>query len=158
VREKVPVSATEILAGVVLNQCFSNVLRVHKTSPCTNPGTWRQKIPSPDGFGATFSFRRFGNFIQTPLEESVRIFLIVMSFHSFRAQSPGFACMRSNAFILSEHPKISLGASGKSSIDSIMTLIMDLFFLRGRAQVYPRIAKTNFAIVWAKVPNYYSVI
>jgi hypothetical protein len=52
--------------------------------------------------------------------------------------------------------RASLGASGKSSIDSIMALIMDLFFLRGRAQVYPLIAKTNYAIVWAKVANCYS--
>ena len=42
---KVSVSGTEILAGVVLNQCFSNVLRVHKTSPRANPGTWSQKWP-----------------------------------------------------------------------------------------------------------------
>ena len=42
---KISVSGTEILAGVVLNQCFSNVLRVHKTSPRANPGTWSQKWP-----------------------------------------------------------------------------------------------------------------
>jgi hypothetical protein len=33
VREKVSVSATEILAGVVLNQCSSNVLRDRESRP-----------------------------------------------------------------------------------------------------------------------------
>jgi hypothetical protein len=50
-----------------------------------------------------------------------------------------------------------LGASGKSSIDSIMALIEDFVF-GGRALVYHQIAKTIFAIVWAKVPSRYSKI
>ena len=46
----VSVCGTEILAGVVLNQCFSNVLRVHKTGPRANPGTWSQKWPKGNLF------------------------------------------------------------------------------------------------------------
>jgi hypothetical protein len=55
--ENVSVSATEILAGVVLNQCFSNVLLVHTTSLRANPGTWSQKWPK-------------GNLFETPGCES----------------------------------------------------------------------------------------
>ena len=49
-------------------------------------------VRSSDWFGARFSFRWFGNFIQMVLEKSVRIFLIIVSFHSFRAQSLRFLC------------------------------------------------------------------
>ena len=49
-------------------------------------------VRSSDWFGARFSFRWFGNFIQMVLEKSVRIFLIIVSFHSFRAQSLCFLC------------------------------------------------------------------
>jgi hypothetical protein len=35
VREEVSVISTEILAGIVSSQCFSNVLQVHESSPCS---------------------------------------------------------------------------------------------------------------------------
>jgi hypothetical protein len=37
--ENVSVSANKILAGVVLNQCFLNVLQVHEFSPLAKSGT-----------------------------------------------------------------------------------------------------------------------
>ena len=91
-------------------------------------------VSSPNTFGATFSFRWFGNFIQMVLEKSVRILLINVSFHSFRAHffpdlCSGFSnvcalawsweyltreCMLlsiSNALILSQHSKHSKKSS-----------------------------------------------
>jgi hypothetical protein len=44
-----------------------------------------------------------------------------------------------------------LGASGKSSFDSTMALVVALFFYRGRALDCPRITKTNSAKVWGNI-------